>query len=424
VGPPGVGKTSLGKAMASAIGRKFFRISLGGIKDEAEIKGHRRTYIGAMPGKIMQGLKICKTKNPVFMLDEIDKMGVSFQGDPASSLLEVLDPEQNNNFRDHYVDINFDISRVLFITTANTLDSIPPVLLDRMEIIRIPGYLDSEKKEILRKFLLPKQLKKHGLEPSDLKIQQKTALEIIDKYAREAGLRQLERAIEKICRRRAFEKVKKIAFQTEIKTEDLADLLGPVRFSEENIKKAMDPGIVTGLAWTEFGGAILTIEAIGLKGKAGLKLTGHLGEVMKESANIAYSYARRLGTMQEQIGQFLKSHEIHLHIPAGATPKDGPSAGITMALAMVSLASATAVSNTISMTGELTLSGNILPIGGLKEKALAAHRNKIKKVLFPAENIKDLKEIPDYLKKGIKFIPVEKLDEVIDICLPKLIKRK
>lgn len=421
VGPPGVGKTSLGKSMAKSMGRKFFRVSLGGMRDEAEIKGHRRTYVGAMPGKIIQALKVTQTNNPVIMLDEIDKMGISFQGDPAAALLEVLDPEQNSAFRDNYLDLSFDISRTLFITTANTLDNIPSVLLDRMEIIRIAGYLDQEKYEIMRRYLLPKQLEKHGLDKKDIRISKKTAMHIIDRYARESGLRNLERYVEKICRKKAFHVVQKKDFYKEIQIEHLQELLGSERFSEEKIDKVKAPGLVNGLAWTSYGGAILTIEAMDLKEeKARFQLTGQLGDVMKESANIAYSYARKIMQGARPENPFFDKNSVHLHIPAGATPKDGPSAGITMALSLISLASNMRVPGGIAMTGELTLSGQVLPIGGLKEKILAARRNQIRTVIFPKENEKELQEISADIKGKINFVPVEKFQEVLEVCLPKL----
>lgn len=424
VGPPGVGKTSLGKSMARALGREFYRLSLGGMRDEAEIKGHRRTYVGAMPGKILQGLKLAQSDNPVFMMDEIDKLGVSFQGDPASALLEVLDPEQNSQFRDNYLDLSFDISKILFITTANTLDTIPSVLLDRMEVIRLPGYLDDEKYEIFRRYLLPKQLKKHALKKQDLKLSKSIVMYIIDRYAREAGLRNLERQVEKLCRHRAYQKVRQSDYQKEIKADDLFALLGPERFVEDKAPHKKVPGLVTGLAWTQYGGATLNIEAISLNHEKPLiSLTGQLGEVMKESANIAYSYVQMICEQLSGCRGFFDKKNIHLHIPAGATPKDGPSAGITMALALLSLATKEAVPRHIAMTGELTLTGEIFPIGGLKEKTLAARRNRIKTILFPRDNEKDLRDVPEHIKGKIEFVPVASFEEVLRICLPKVHKQ-
>ncbi len=422
VGPPGVGKTSLGRSMAKAMGRKFFRISLGGMRDESEIKGHRRTYIGAMPGKIIQALKVTGSNNPVIMLDEIDKMGISFQGDPAAALLEVLDPEQNTSFRDNYLDLAFDISRVVFLTTANTLDHIPPVLLDRMEVIRIAGYLDHEKYEILHRYLLPKQLQRHGLDKKDIIISKPVALGIIDRYAREAGLRNLERSIEKICRKKAYHLVQKKEFSRKIVKEQLFDLLGPERFPEEKLLKKNPPGMIIGLAWTAYGGATLTIEAMALLDeKPGFVLTGQLGDVMKESANIAYSYAKGLLDRNQEYSSFLRKHSVHLHIPAGATPKDGPSAGITMALALISLATGKAVPASIAMTGELTLSGKVLPIGGLKEKIFAARRSHLKTIIFPLENEKDLQEISKDIKGNIRFVAADFFEEVLHEALPKVL---
>lgn len=419
VGPPGVGKTSLGKSIARSLNKKFFRTSLGGMRDEAEIKGHRRTYVGAMPGKIIQGLRICKSKNPVFMLDEIDKMGQSYQGDPASALLEVLDPEQNVEFRDHYLDMPFDLSNVFFITTANTLDTIPRVLADRMEIIRLSGYITEEKYEIGKRYLLPKQIEKHGLKKQDVKIDKKGFHYIINGWCREAGVRNLERQVERICRKTAMLKSKKKKLPAANLTEkQIRDYLGPENFSDDELVKISKPGIVTGLAWTQFGGATLVIESIGVdsqKGGGALKLTGQLGDVMSESANIAFSYIQHVFSHDEKTRKYMNDKMIHLHVPAGATPKDGPSAGITMAASLYSLISNRTPKQRLAMTGELTLSGRILPVGGIKEKIIAAKRAGIKEILLPVDNDKDLKEVPDYIKKGIRFHLVREIDEVLHI---------
>jgi ATP-dependent Lon protease len=418
VGPPGVGKTSVGKSIARAMGRKFFRFSLGGMRDEAEIKGHRRTYIGAMPGKIIQSLKIVGTKNPVIMLDEIDKLGVSFQGDPSSALLEVLDPEQNVDFRDHYLDLPFDLSRVLFITTANTLDTIPAPLLDRMEVIRLSGYIEEEKIEIGKRYIIPRSLEKHGLKTSDVKFEKASLKEILQGYVKEAGLRNFEKAIDKMSRkiaRKHFEN--EISFPYLIKKDEVKTLLGERVFIEEAAYKIRKPGIATGLAWTSLGGATLTVESILIPGREGLKLTGSLGEVMVESANIALSFVRSVMDRYKVNKSVLEENFIHLHVPAGATPKDGPSAGITMASAMLSLVAKRKIKNGLAMTGELSLIGNVLPVGGIKEKVIAAKRARMKDIVLPEENQKDLNEIPDYIKKGINFHPVGTMNEVIDIVL-------
>ncbi|MCX8058100.1 MAG: endopeptidase La [Spirochaetes bacterium] len=414
VGPPGCGKTSLGKSIAEAMNRKFFRFSLGGMRDEAEIKGHRKTYVGAMPGRIISALKITKTKNPVIMLDEIDKLGVSFQGDPASALLEVLDPEQNYEFRDNYLEVPFDLSHVFFITTANSLDTIPRPLLDRMEVIRLSGYIDEEKYEIGRKYLLPKQLKKHGLKEDDIKLSKSVFMYLINNYARQAGVRDLEKEIEKIARKIATKKVMKEKYNKDLKTKDIRELLGPPKIREEDLIQVKKPGVAVGLAWTQMGGATLIIESINIKGGKGFKLTGQLGDVMKESANIAYSYVRSVCEKYNIDPKFFDDSEIHLHVPEGATPKDGPSAGITMATSLLSLARNIKIRPYIAMTGELTLTGQVLPIGGLKEKIVAARRAKIKEIIIPKGNDVDLEEIPEYLKKGIKFHLVDHVEEVFE----------
>jgi len=447
-GPPGVGKTSLGKSIARALGRKFYRFSLGGMRDEAEIKGHRRTYVGAMPGKIIQALKRVGVNNPVIMLDEIDKLGKSFQGDPASALLEVLDPEQNSSFIDNYIDVPFDLSKVLFIATGNYLADIPEPLLDRMEVIELSGYTLEEKISIANKWVIPKQLEKHGLKKTHFSLSTATFKQLIADYAREPGVRAMDQYVAKLCRKAALAKVsggrgKKFS----PKPEELEKLLGGKQYQSEKAEKPQAPGIAIGLAWTAFGGDILFIETIPLKGKGIFKLTGHLGEVMNESANIAYSYVKKvlqqnIATNQkikpkslpkseqtaenktniqkpEEVDDFLASHEIHLHLPAGATPKDGPSAGVTMALALYSLSIGQRVKPCLAMTGELSLTGKVLPVGGIKEKVLAAKRAGIKEVILPADNIKDLKEVPDRHRKGMKFHSVKHFDEVLKIALPK-----
>ena len=413
VGPPGVGKTSVGRSIARAMNRKFFRFSLGGMRDEAEIKGHRRTYIGAMPGKIIQALKIVKTKNPVIMLDEIDKLGVSFQGDPSSALLEVLDPEQNVEFRDHYLDVPFDLSNILFITTANTLDTIPSPLLDRMEVIRLSGYIEEEKIEIGKRYIIPRSIEKHGLKKEDVKFDRSALKEILKGYVKEAGLRNFEKAIDKINRKIARKYLEKeITFPFVVKKENIKDFLGERVFVEEISNRITRPGIAIGLAWTPLGGATLTVESILIPGKGDLKLTGSLGDVMVESANIALSYVRSI-MLKYKVKENLFEHNfIHLHVPAGATPKDGPSAGITMASAMLSLITGRKIKSKLAMTGELSLVGNVLPVGGIKEKVIAAKRARIKELIMPKENQKDLNEIPDYIKKGIEFHLVKSMNEV------------
>jgi len=414
VGPPGVGKTSVGKSIAGALGKKFFRFSVGGMRDEAEIKGHRRTYVGAMPGKIIQGLKIVKTKDPVFMIDEIDKLGVSFQGDPSSALLEVLDPEQNVAFRDHYLDLPFDIGHILFIATANTLDTIPRPLLDRMEVIRLSGYIETEKISIAKRYLLPKSLSAAGLDRSMVKYSNGALTEIARGYSREAGLRNYEKALDRIHRKIARKIVlEEISPPVLIGEKDLEGYLGRPVFSEEELKKITVPGQAVGLAWTAFGGETLMIEAVSNPGKEGFRLTGQMGEVMQESARIAYTFVRHIAGKFGVGPEYFEKNQIHLHIPAGATPKDGPSAGITMAAALLSLATGKKVRRGLAMTGELSLVGNVLPIGGLKEKTIAARRGRIKQILIPKQNEKDLEEIPDHVKKGIQFIAVERMDEVI-----------
>ncbi len=415
VGAPGVGKTSIGKSIASALNKEFFRFSVGGMRDEAEIKGHRRTYVGAMPGKIIQGLKIVKTGNPVFMIDEIDKMGASYQGDPSSALLEVLDPEQNIAFRDHYLDLPFDISNILFIATANTLDTVPRPLLDRMEIIRLSGYIEKEKIMIAKKYLIPKSVQKTGLKRRDVKYSTNTLSAIAVNYAREAGMRNYEKALDRIHRKIARKIVlEEAAPPFSIEPETLEEYLGKPVFREDDVKVVTQPGTAIGLAWTNFGGDTLMIEAINVPGKEGLKLTGQMGNVMQESAGIAFTYVRHIAEKHGADSNFFNSNMIHLHIPEGATPKDGPSAGITMASALLSLATGKMLKKKLAMTGEMSLIGKVLPIGGLKEKTIAARRAGIKTILIPKANERDLSEIPDHIKKGIRFYPVETMEEVIE----------
>ncbi len=415
VGPPGVGKTSIGKSIARALGKKFFRFSVGGMRDEAEIKGHRRTYVGAMPGKIIQGLKIVRTKDPVFMIDEIEKMGVSYQGDPSSALLEVLDPEQNVAFRDHYLDLPFDISNILFIATANSLDTVPRPLLDRMEVIWLSGYIEEEKIAIARRYLLPKSLERAGLKRRHVKYSKASLQTIANRYARDAGMRTFEKSLDKIHRKIARRIVLGSDDGTVAMTpERVEEYLGKPTFPGEDAKWKLKPGMAIGLAYTNFGGDTLVIESVANPGKEGLKLTGQMGEVMQESASIALTYVRHVAERFGVERKYFEENQIHLHIPAGATPKDGPSAGITMATSLLSLISGKKLKNTLAMTGELSLVGRVLPIGGLKEKTIAARRYGIKQIIIPKENLRDLEEIPDHVKKGITFHPVETMDEVLE----------
>jgi len=417
VGPPGVGKTSVGKSIARAMNKPFFRFSVGGMRDEAEIKGHRRTYIGAMPGKILQGLKIVKTKAPVFMIDEIDKMGQSYQGDPSSALLEVLDPEQNVSFRDHYLDLPFDLSHIVFILTANTLDGIPRPLLDRAEVIQLAGYIDSEKVEIAKHYLLPKSLEKNGLKKTQVKYSKQILLHIANGYAREAGVRNFEKNLDKLHRKIAVELVTGERGEKDVFAPDTAEIekrLGKPIFRDDDIKYAKVPGTAIGLAWTSMGGDTLLIEALPNKGKGQFRLTGQMGNVMKESASIAWTWVRHFADAHGIASvKWFENHVIHLHIPEGATPKDGPSAGITMTVALLSLLSGKVIKPKLAMTGELSLTGQVLPIGGLKEKTIAARRNGIKEIIIPAANIRDLEKIPEHIKKGIQFHPVTRMEEVI-----------
>ncbi len=417
VGPPGVGKTSLGKSIARSLNRQFFRMSLGGVRDEAEIRGHRRTYVGALPGRVIQGLKQAGSRNPVFVLDELDKLGSDFRGDPSSALLEVLDPQQNREFRDHYLNVNMDLSDVMFITTANTTDTIPEALLDRLEVIFISGYTTNEKASITKRFLIPRQLKENGLLKAKIDFTEEAILFLIERYTREAGVRNLEREVGSVCRKIAREYAERGRARKKITPELVNEYLGITRYDPEATEAKDLVGLVRGLAWTIHGGVMMPVEASLAVGKGALTLTGQLGDVMQESARAAVFYAR---SNAESLGLdpgFYDKYDIHIHVPGGATPKDGPSAGITIATALVSVLSGRPVSKDVAMTGEITLGGNILPIGGLKEKALAALQHGIKKVIIPYENIKDIEEIPKDQRSKIKFIPLRHVSEVLEIAL-------
>jgi ATP-dependent Lon protease len=423
VGPPGVGKTSLGRSIARAMGRKFVRISLGGVHDEAEIRGHRRTYIGALPGRIIQGIKNAGTNNPIFMLDEVDKIGRDFRGDPTSALLEVLDPEQNFSFSDHYLDVAFDLSKVMFITTANVLDTIPSALKDRMEVLELPGYIEEEKSQIAFKYLIPRQIVENGLKRKQIVFSKATVKKLISDFTREAGVRNLERQIAKVCRKVAKDVAAGVSQPTQlIQPKRLTDLLGPVKFYSEVAERTSEPGVATGLAWTPTGGDVLFVEASQMQGNKSLILTGQLGDVMKESAQAALSYIRAHTEEYNIPPTFYEKMDIHIHVPAGAIPKDGPSAGVTMASAILSMLTRKPVRNDIAMTGEITLRGKVLPVGGIKEKVLAARRAGIKNVILPSKNMDDLEEIPAGTKKQMKFHPVDSLDEVFMLALKR--KRK
>lgn len=417
VGPPGTGKTSIGKSIARSLGRKFIRVSLGGVRDEAEIRGHRRTYVGALPGRIIQSISQAGTKNPVFMMDEVDKVGADFRGDPTSALLEVLDPEQNNSFQDHYLEAPFDLSNVMFITTANLLDTIPPALRDRMEVIHFPGYTEDEKVHIAEQYLLPKQLDGHGLSLSKLLIDEGALREIVRCYTREAGVRGLERSIAAICRQVARKVVEGKKGRTSVTVRTVHKYLGPPRFSFGLAEKKDEVGVSTGLVWTEAGGDVIFIEATVMKGKGSLILTGQLGDVMRESAQAAVSYIRAKASELGIDPDFNDKLDVHIHVPAAAIPKDGPSAGITMATALASALTGRKVRRHIAMTGEITLRGHVLPIGGLKEKLLAAHRAGIETVLIPKENVRDLDLVPDHIREEMEIVPVELMDDVLKHAL-------
>ncbi|MDP3182676.1 MAG: endopeptidase La [Desulfobaccales bacterium] len=417
VGPPGVGKTSLGQSIARAMGRKFTRLSLGGIRDEAEIRGHRRTYIGALPGRIIQGLKNAGSNNPVFILDEVDKVGMDFRGDPAAALLEVLDPEQNHSFSDHYLNVPFDLSKVMFITTGNLVDPIPSALRDRMEIIRLSGYTSEEKLEIVRRYLLPRQLEENGLKPEDLHLSPEVLKEVIVHYTQEAGLRNLEREVGSLCRKVARRLAEGEKGPFTITRGNLHRYLGPRRYLPEDELEKDEVGVATGLAWTQVGGETLAVEASLMRGKGQLTLTGQLGEVMRESGQAALSYARSRADRLRLPPDFYEKLDIHIHVPSGATPKDGPSAGVTMACALISALTRIPVRRDVAMTGEITLRGKVLPIGGLKEKAIAALMAHMKKVVIPAANKKDLTEIPKNIKRRLKFVPITHMDEVLEEAL-------
>ena len=422
VGPPGVGKTSLGKSIAKSTNRQFVRMSLGGVRDEAEIRGHRRTYIGSLPGKIIQMMKKAGTKNPLILLDEIDKVGNDYRGDPSSALLEALDPEQNTNFNDHYLEVDYDLSDVMFVTTANTLNILPP-LLDRMEVIRIPGYTEDEKINISNKYLVPKQIKENGVKDGELNIKDGTIKEIIRSYTRESGVRNLEREISKITRKVVKKVVNREETSVEVNEKNISDYLGVKKFKYGEAESEDKVGVVTGLAWTEFGGEILKIETVNMPGKGRMQITGKLGDVMQESAKAAKSFVRSKSLEYGIIPPTFEKKDFHIHVPEGATPKDGPSAGIAMVTSIVSSITNIPVNRNIAMTGEVTITGQVLPIGGLKEKLLAAHRAGIKHVLIPKENEKDLVDIPKKVKEDIKITPVKLVDDVLKIALVKELKR-
>lgn len=417
VGPPGTGKTSLGQSIARALGRKFLRISLGGIRDEAEIRGHRRTYVGALPGRIIQEIRRAGSNNPLFMLDEVDKLGMDFRGDPASALLEVLDPEQNFSFTDHYLDVPFDLSKIMFITTANLTDPVPAPLRDRMEVIELPGYTEHEKLEIAKRYLLPRQLRENGIAPKLLKVSDEAILEVVRSYTREAGVRNVERELGAICRKVARQVAKGEEKPTSVTPANLVDFLGPIRFRWELAEEAEEVGVATGMAATMTGGDILFVEASVVPGKGRLTLTGKLGEVMQESAQAAVTYARRRGPELQIAPDFFERNDIHIHVPAGAIPKDGPSAGVTIATALVSAVTKRPVYKSVAMTGEITLRGKVLPVGAIRDKVLAAHRGAIKKVVIPKDNERDLLEVPAEIRDSLEIVLVEHVDDVLNAAL-------
>ena len=423
-GPPGVGKTSLGKSIARAIGREFVRMSLGGVRDEAEIRGHRRTYIGALPGRVIQSMKKAGTNNPVFMLDEIDKLGSDFRGDPSSAMLEVLDPEQNDAFSDHYLEVDFDLSKVMFITTANYQDAIPPALRDRMEILDFSGYIEDEKIKIAQQHLIPKQIEENGLNKKEVSLDKAAISELVRSYTRESGVRNLEREIANVLRKVARDLVEKTIKKIRVTSKKVIEYLGAPRFYSEIAERTTKPGVVTGLAWTAAGGDILFIESSKMKGKGGLTLTGQLGDVMKESATAALTYVRSHTDILGIPDDFHEKTDIHVHVPAGAIPKDGPSAGVSMFTSIVSLMTGKPVKAKVAMTGEITLRGNVLPIGGVKEKVTAAHRSGIKHIILPDHNKKDLEDIPQHIKKDLNFYFAKEIMDVIDVAIPGLNGRK
>ncbi|MCB0308738.1 MAG: endopeptidase La [Bdellovibrionales bacterium] len=417
VGPPGVGKTSLGRSIAKAMGRQFTRISLGGMRDEAEIRGHRRTYVGAMPGRIVQGMKQAGTKNPIFILDEVDKLGADFRGDPSSALLEVLDPEQNHSFRDHYLNLPFDLSNVMFIATANLVDPIPPALRDRMELIYLSGYILQEKIEICHKYLLPKQIEENGITSTHIHIDDEALAIIIEQYTKEAGLRNLEREIASVCRKVARKVAEGETGKVKVTPDNLHKLLGAPKYIPEGEQEKNEIGVATGLAWTESGGEILFVESTVMKGRGTLTLTGHLGDVMKESARAALSYARANAKELNVTDRMFQTKDIHIHVPAGAIPKDGPSAGVTMATSLISALTKQPINRKVAMTGEITLRGRVMAVGGIREKVLAAKRSKISTICIPENNMKDLEDIPSEYLEGLKIVPVAKMQDVLKIAL-------
>jgi ATP-dependent Lon protease len=424
VGPPGTGKTSIGKSIARALGRKYIRVALGGVRDEAEIRGHRRTYIGSLPGRIINALRKAGSNNPVFMLDEVDKLGADFRGDPASALLEVLDPEQNFSYTDHYLEVPFDLSKVLFICTANFLDPVPPALKDRMEVLEFPGYTEEEKLQIARRYLVPQQVESNGLTAEQFQITDDAVRRLIGEYTREAGVRNLERQIASLCRKVAKTIALDGAASRTVGVDDVTELLGPAKFIREVAERMDEPGVAAGLAWTPTGGDIIFIESTMTPGDGKLTLTGMLGDVMKESAQAALTYVR---AHAEEFGADPKvfgENDFHIHVPAGAIPKDGPSAGVTMAVALASLCSGRKVRHNVAMTGEITLRGKVLPVGGIKEKILAARRAGIDTVIVPEQNEKDLQKLPDYAKDTLEFHPVDKVEDILPIALEKPAARK